>query len=510
MRRRRRFALLGAFVAFDVVVVVVVLLLVFGGGSDAPIADRAASLVPADALVYVHVSTDGDRDAVKDAEKLAGSFDGYERLRDALLDRLSVGGGGQSAVSPWLGDEAALALLGPQGETAGSLVLLSVRDRAKADAFVREGAQRSGPSRTYRGPAHPVTLNRYGAVYAAFIGDFLVLGQRASLQQAIDLQQGRGDALARDATYGKLSARLPGDRVADAYATSDGLRRLLVPAGGALGVAGVVLDRPNLRGTAVAVQATDPGLVLTVEADIPGRKAQPLDPQLLDAVPKGALAYYGSRSLDQSAGRLLAAAGTSALGDLIERARQALGGEGARSVQRDLLALLQKETAVALLPGVPAPTLLVMARTEDEGRTRAALERLTGALPKLLPGGKVTQAGGVTKISSDQTEFDAAVIDGKLVISTGMAGIEAARDPGGGIEDADAFAAAVPDASGGDVTSLVFLDFSQLLRLAEQTGLDDSRAYLAVKDDLARVKAVGVRSSGEGEDTTSEIRFQIP
>ena len=34
--------------------------------------------------------------------------------------------------------------------------------------------------------------------------------------------------------------------------------------------------------------------------------------------------------------------------------------------------------------------------------------------------------------------------------------------------------------------------------------------YLAVKDDLARVRAVGVRSTGEGEDTTSEIRFQIP
>ena len=91
-----------------------------------------------------------------------------------------------------------------------------------------------------------------------------------------------------------------------------------------------------------------------------------------------------------------------------------------------------------------------------------------------------------------------------------MAGIQAARNPDGGIEDADAFQAALPDASGADVTSLIFLDFSQLLRLAEQTGLNDSRAYLAVKDDLTRVRAVGVRSTGEGEDTTSEIRFQIP
>lgn len=508
MRRRRRTALIAAVVLVGVAAVVVGALLVFGGGGSSPsIADRAAALVPADALVYVHVSTDGDRGAVQAAERLAGSFDGYERLRDGILDRLSVGGGGRGAVRPWLGDEAALALLGPRGQTAGSLVLLSVRDRGRAEAFVREGARRSGPSRTYQG----VTLHRYGAVYAAFVGDFLVLGQRASVQAAIDRQRGRGAALARDATYRKLHARLPGDRVADAYATADGLRRLLVPAGGALGVAGVVLDRPNLRGTAVALTAGDPGAVVTIAADVPGRTARPLHPQLLGAVPKGALAYYGSRSLDQSAGRLLAAAGTSALGQLIERGRRALGGVGARSVQRDLLGLLQKETAVVLLPGVPAPTLLVMAPVEDEARTRAALARLSATLPKLLPGGKIsTEAGGVTKVTSDQAELDAAVVDGKLVLATGMAGIEAARHPGGGIEDAGAFRAAVPDASGGDVTSLIFLDFSQLLRLAEQTGLDDSRAYLAVKDDLARVKAVGVRSTGEGEDTTSEIRFQIP
>ncbi|UGS35799.1 DUF3352 domain-containing protein [Capillimicrobium parvum] len=505
VRRRRRLALLAA-TALIVVIAVVAVLLTRGGASGAPIAEEAASLVPSDAIVYVHVSTDGDRGAVKDARKLAGSFDGYERLRDSVLSRLSVGGGGRSAVSPWLGDEMALALLGPQGETAGSLVLLSVRDRDKARAFVREGARRSGPSRTYKG----VTLARYGAVYAAFIGDFLALGQQASLQQAIDLQQGRGEALARDATFAKLTTRLPSDRVADAYATADGLRRLLVPAGGALGVAGVVLDRPNLRGTAVAVQAEDPGLVLTVAADVPGRKAQPLDPALLSSVPKNALAYFGSRGLDQSAGRLLAAAGTSALGDLIRQGRRALGAEGARSVGEDLLALLERETAVVLLPGVPAPTLLVMAKTENEERTRAALKRLTDALPGLLPGGKVTQADGVTKVTSDQAELDATVSDGKLMISTGMVGIDAARSSNGGIEDADAFKATVPDARSGDVTSLVFLDFSQLLRLAEQTGLNDSRAYLAVKDDLTRVRAVGVRSTGEGEDTTSEIRFQIP
>jgi hypothetical protein len=60
------------------------------------------------------------------------------------------------------------------------------------------------------------------------------------------------------------------------------------------------------------------------------------------------------------------------------------------------------------------------------------------------------------------------------------------------------------------VTSVVFLDFSQLLRLGEQTGLNDSRAYLAVKADLAKVRSVGASSTGSGEDTTTEIRISIP
>jgi len=46
--------------------------------------------------------------------------------------------------------------------------------------------------------------------------------------------------------------------------------------------------------------------------------------------------------------------------------------------------------------------------------------------------------------------------------------------------------------------------------LAERTGLNDSRAYQAVRGDLAQVHAVGFSSSGSRGDTTAEIRFDIP
>jgi hypothetical protein len=59
------------------------------------------------------------------------------------------------------------------------------------------------------------------------------------------------------------------------------------------------------------------------------------------------------------------------------------------------------------------------------------------------------------------------------------------------------------------VTSLVFLDFSQLLGLGERTGLNASRGYLAVRNDLKRVRALGAATSEGGKQSTTELFFQI-
>jgi hypothetical protein len=503
--RRRRLVAVVAAVLVVAAIVVGVVLAAGGGSSGPPIATAAAKLVPANALVYVNLSTDGDRDQVARARELGGAFSSYTGLRDQILSQLVVGADAK-AVSGWLGDEAALALITGTSGSAGSLVLLSVADTAKAKAFVAAGAKESGPGKTYKG----VALSRYGAVYAAFIGDFLVLGQELSLHQAIDLQQGRGTALAADPTFRRTSDALPTDRVADAYATSDGLRRLLAPAGGVLGAVGVLLDRPGLKGTAVALRAGSPGAQLDIRSAVPGHTGTAFDPKLLDAVPKSAMAVYDTTGLDQSATRLLAGAGTTQLADLLAQFQKALGAQGVKEIRTDVIDLLSSEGVVALLPGVPAPTALVIAHAKDQTRTRTALAKLSATLPKLLKGAKVsTSPEGVTTVRSSSAEFDLAVIGGNIVLSTSAKGIAAVRNPEGGITQSPAYAAAV-EKTQNPVTSVVFLDFSQLLSLAEQTGLNDSRAYLAVKADLHKVRSVGAVSSGAGEDTTTEIRIQTP
>ncbi|HMC50345.1 MAG TPA: hypothetical protein VKH20_06830, partial [Solirubrobacterales bacterium] len=62
----------------------------------------------------------------------------------------------------------------------------------------------------------------------------------------------------------------------------------------------------------------------------------------------------------------------------------------------------------------------------------------------------------------------------------------------------------------GSVTAVGFVDFDQLLALAERTGLNSSKAYRGIRADLRRVRAVGFSSTGSGGDTTAEIRFDIP
>ena len=295
--RRRTLAAL----ALVALAIVAVLLIGRGGDDSSPAKDRAVQLVPANALVYAHVSTSRDNE---DARRLAARFPSFGRLRDGILRRLSVSGRGGN-VDEWLGDDAALALLPAQGTTAGSLVVVGVRDEKAARDFVASGRGSGSTQGTY----HGVKLNQYGQVLAAFVDGFLVLGQKASVQQAIDLAQGRGRGLADGANYRRAIKGLPEDRVIDAYATGDGVRRLLTPAGGLLGIAGVLLDRPGLRATALALEVKEPGAVLTSHTLGDPGDFGPFRPQLLatrltpSVVPRTKITSRGSLAPIQAAAR---------------------------------------------------------------------------------------------------------------------------------------------------------------------------------------------------------------
>jgi hypothetical protein len=60
------------------------------------------------------------------------------------------------------------------------------------------------------------------------------------------------------------------------------------------------------------------------------------------------------------------------------------------------------------------------------------------------------------------------------------------------------------------LTSLLFLDVSQLLSLGEQTGLTRSAWYQALRPDLHKVRAIGLSSTSGEADSTAELFLQIP
>jgi hypothetical protein len=95
------------------------------------------------------------------------------------------------------------------------------------------------------------------------------------------------------------------------------------------------------------------------------------------------------------------------------------------------------------------------------------------------------------------------------VVSTSLSGVRAVKGVSRSLADSGSFQVTLGDRPH-DVTSLVFLDFSALLALGERTGLSDSRAYLAVRDDLRKVKAVGAAATGSGDESTTKVFIQIP
>src|SRR5205807_4256824 len=102
-----------------------------------------------------------------------------------------------------------------------------------------------------------------------------------------------------------------------------------------------------------------------------------------------------------------------------------------------------------------------------------------------------------------------AVFHGLVVISTGLQGIADVARHAHALTSDPAYKSTDGDQPRA-VTSLLFLDFSQLLRLVEQTGLASSMRLGALQADLAKVRAVGLHSTSGESDTTAELFLQIP
>jgi hypothetical protein len=532
--RRARAALA---VALAIVIGLVVVLA--RGPGEPPPATGAAELVPADALIYLHLSTDPARPAVRRALALGQRFPDFPILTAALTTRLGTllsgsdraGVDFSAQVRPWLGREAAFALLNSSSSTAGSLVVLDVRNRARASAFLRSaGASADGAYRR-------VPLLRQGAgTVVAFVRHYLVVGQDASVRAAIDAGSGRAASLAGSRGYEQAASGEPASRVLDTYVSVAGVRRVLAPRGGVLGTLAVLLGDPALTGSTISVSAVPGGAQVRVHGALDPTLARlsrqapaPFTPTLAGVMPAGSTVLLDVNNLSRAAPRVLSAATAGGIGGgigpLLGRLGSALSSQGVDVAQ--IRSIFSGEVAVAVAPAGGArsghgPALVIVARTRRAARARALLAELEGPLSQLFappstgPGqapelGDVQLAGvTVHQLSlAPGLQLDYAVFHGLVVVSTSLraiAGVARPSHPLSGEAPYQATLGERPD----QVTSLLFLDFSQLLSLGEQTGLTRSARIEALRPDLKKIRAIGLVSTRGEADTTAELFLQIP
>jgi hypothetical protein len=535
LRRRRLIAAAGGLLAAVVIVVVVVVLAGGGSAGSGTASEAAARLVPSDALAFVNLDLGRGRPAVRQALRVAGRLPDFPLLEGQGLSRLSqiVSGGHivdvTADVSPWLGGEAAIALLNTSTSTAGSLLVLAVSDRARAQAFIR--GQGARPAGSYRGHA---LLGYANGSQLVFTGGWLLVGQAASVRAALDVAAGAASSLATDATFQRAVVGESPDRVIDAYASVDGVRRVLSPQRGLLGALGTLLDQPALQGVALSLvptargahvhihSALDPSLVGIGAAAESGSGAS-FTPTLEGTLPAGATLLLDVTGLDRVAPEVLgagSAAGVAGgLGPLLSRLGAALRSEGVNTSA--LVSIFHREAAVGIIGSGAAPTLVIVARAPNQSQVATELAQVEVPLAHLFV--PATQTSGAAPTFNDRTvggvsahqlalstglQFDYAVFRGLVVISTGLNGIAAVAQHTATLAQSAAYAGVLGHHPA-QVTSLVYANLASLLGLGRTTGVAGSSTLSRLSPDLARLGATGLVSTRARDSSTTDLTITV-
>ena len=543
-------------------VVVVLLLVVFAvpnlpcqvpGGSQCQPDDEAIALVPGDAPAYAHVETDRDTEQYRQAAAVAERI---PAVTEQLIARLPAPEGARidyrRDVAPWLGGEAALALVPAGGGGSRPTALLEIDDQDGAARFVERLAGEGRKAESHRG----VDVVSDGGVAAATVGGFIVAGGEEEVKSVIDTEAG-GPTLADAEWVDELRDGFPDLRLAELIVSEDGADELFAP-GAPLGSFEVFVNAGATRGAGAALVATDDGLELDVDSLLDSERAEgapgffaafpSFEPALGDEPSEDALAYMTLGDPARSVAGLFtqATAESPGLAAGFEQVAKRLRQAGGVSLERELLPLLSSQAAVWLeprsggeagtpegeLPGVEGPAqapggaeslgtpfvTMLVDEVDTEQATRA-LARLQGPIAKALDPGRSRQApvfdrrqvDGVEAQSlrlSPTVELTYAVVDGRLAMSTDPAGIEQVLGGDSGLEDSDRFEGAT-EGLPGDVSALAYLNIGELLQLAEQAGLGADPAYATFSEELRRLEALGVAVRHDDDEIDTELRLTV-
>jgi Protein of unknown function (DUF3352) len=488
----------------------------FGGSSPPPAPDRAATLVPANALVYLNLGTDRQGTQWKRAAGAVSKLPLVGQLRDLLVVSATTDTLGRMTlardVEPWLGDEAAYAELPGRAQR---LLVLSVRRPAAARRAFGRAAGSSAPE-TYRGA---LLRDVGGGSVAGLSGGFALVGARDAVRAALDTRAKPAGSLGASRDYRDLTGGLPPERVGNAWLSQEwlsahapGPAALLAGAARAAGLQSAAVGfgddgkriRLAVRGRAAA------GLGSAAGCSGATRNGQDLTSRA-PARPAMFMALAGA----ECAVRNLMASPTSRAGAAL-RWFAAQARKVGVNLDREVLPLLGGESALSVTPG-PAVTLDIGGVPAQQGL--GVLGRLQPALVNMLkPESAGATAGfaaqtvhGVTALTADLTpalQLSYAALEGDLLISTSVEGITAVKN-GQHLDQSNDFKLVLGDRPKSS-TAVLFFDLQKLLALADQAGLGSNPSYAAVRDDLRKIGAAGAVLAREGNNIDAELRLKNP
>ncbi len=176
-------------------------------------------------------------------------------------------------------------------------------------------------------------------------------------------------------------------------------------------------------------------------------------------------------------------------------------------------------TPEGLVQPIRTPYLSFVANDIDEEKARHSLAQLQAPIAKALNPGTSLQGpvfdehdiDGVRASSlkiSPTVDLTYALFDGKLVVSTDPQGVRQVKSGDTSLAGSDAFESATagfPEA----LSALLYLNVSDLIRLAEQEGLAADPSYALFADEIRKLQGFGLAVQ-RGEDTIdTEARLTV-
>lgn len=447
-----------------------------------------ASLVPADAGVYVALNTDLSSSqwvsTFKLVEKL-GADDPEGELKDGAEES---GFDWEDDVAPFLGGNAAVYIRGLDVDSisAQGAVILRAKDPGRVMEILEEQAGVVDEDE-YSGVEY-LLLGLDG--YAARLGDHVVIAiDRSSLEEVIDVHQGKAPALAGVEEFKKLRDELTGNFLGFVYVSADSL------------LGDFFLDDPVVR--AALDQSGAAGMVFRPAAWVIGARKggfefqaasigesgsispmlRPRESRFAALVPGETAIFFSTAGIaqawqavvDEARDAIDDAIRQSGDYDSLDDALQDAGRElGLESIE-ELVALFEGETAIAASfpDGNSANAEVVLLAEVDESRARAVIEKVVAS--NATGPGETRQAGSVEMTVFDDVDGDPlayAFKDGALILGT-PAGVEAVLEmaPGqpslAGLKRYQDSVEQMPSALG----TYAFFNLGALLRLEEASGV---------------------------------------